>query len=901
MAQIIRYDAGQQLNPGSAPNEQMRNYTASALQGLGGAVQDVAAAFQRQQEQKEDFKAKDGYRRLQLGLGQQMDDRAQNMEPDGSGFHDAFVKDVYTPERDKFLAGLPERLRSQYGVILGEQGSDTAEWSIKAATKERDQLYNWYDGQISVSNEELATAIAQDPDAYDNYLQQGRDLIEQSGLPTAAKEKHAKEWERMAQVSFLNRQLERNPEGVLKELGADPRYLTPTTQFNILKRAVVGQESGGDPNAISPKGAIGLMQVMPRTAVDISKWMKDGLIDASMSDERIASIISNPTVNQKYGEFYLKKMIRDYSAKGGLEAALIAYNGGPQRAKEWIESGFDDSVLPAETRKYYKEVIARMPTSQPGGAGRGDPSGVKLEFVGQTGGDKGGRNVSKDLTDRVQSAFAGIGLDRVRITSGFRDEETNTRVGGAKKSQHIHGNAMDIDVSGYSHADRVKIIEALSASGITGLGIGTNIIHADIGGRRAWGYKTSAGGGEVPAWAQKAIAAHLSNASTMPGGVRSSGRFGNLSYADRQNFIAKADQQLTSLAAQENKANAVQRVELRSAMANELASITASGQSTNAVDDTAVSTILGEDDYIKWVSDRDRAQRTFAATDGVNQMTVEEMDTRINDYKPDPGSPTFADDVKVAAALQKQVDTVMRERSQQPDKAAMRYPDVQEAYSKIEKDANPDPSDVQSFVKLMLEKQKDFSLKPGSEAPVPRVWAMEIGRSLARVPEMAGKNLPDVNAALLVQYDALHKVFGEYTDEVILYSLAQYKGVGPNTAGLISGYMEAIQGGGDPFRRIRERQSTAADMDQVESATTEPSTWSTLKSFFTGESNDAAPADAGDPQPAPPVETPVDNELVQRAMSAIGSLDELTPAEEAVLVSRYGKVNVDKAKSQLGQ
>ena len=36
-------------------------------------------------------------------------------------------------------------------------------------------------------------------------------------------------------------------------------------------------------------------------------------------------------------------------------------------------------------------------------------------------------------------------------------------------------------------------------------------------------------------------------------------------------------------------------------MDNELATLTTTGQSTGLVDDTAVSTILGEDDYIKWV------------------------------------------------------------------------------------------------------------------------------------------------------------------------------------------------------------------------------------------------------------------------------------------------------------
>ena len=61
------------------------------------------------------------------------------------------------------------------------------------------------------------------------------------------------------------------------------------------------------------------------------------------------------------------------AATGGIEAALVAYNGGPERAKEWIKSNFDDKVLPAETRKYYKAVMARLPGYRENN-GKGDPN-----------------------------------------------------------------------------------------------------------------------------------------------------------------------------------------------------------------------------------------------------------------------------------------------------------------------------------------------------------------------------------------------------------------------------------------------------------------------------------------------------------------------------------------------
>ncbi|MEB4998957.1 hypothetical protein RXP20_28820, partial [Pseudomonas aeruginosa] len=84
------------------------------------------------------------------------------------------------------------------------------------------------------------------------------------------------------------------------------------------------------------------------------------------------------------------------------------------------------------------------------------------------------------------------------------------------------------------------IIQTLSANGVGGLGIGTNIIHVDLGARRAWGYNNPAGGGAVPKWAQAAIDAHLAGKSTPAvDGVRGKGgSYKGLTYSDREKFIA---------------------------------------------------------------------------------------------------------------------------------------------------------------------------------------------------------------------------------------------------------------------------------------------------------------------------------------------------------------------------
>jgi len=75
-------------------------------------------------------------------------------------------------------------------------------------------------------------------------------------------------------------------------------------------RAMMGQESGGIPNAVSPKGARGLMQLMPGTAKDL------GVTD-----------INDPEQNIRAGARYYRQMRDKYG--GNRRMALAAYNAGP--------------------------------------------------------------------------------------------------------------------------------------------------------------------------------------------------------------------------------------------------------------------------------------------------------------------------------------------------------------------------------------------------------------------------------------------------------------------------------------------------------------------------------------------------------------------------------------------
>ena len=116
-----------------------------------------------------------------------------------------------------------------------------------------------------------------------------------------------------------------------------------------------------------------------------------------------------------------------------------------------------------------------------------------------------GPNLNPALTGILGSIEASG--PKLSVISGYRSPEHNASVGGAKGSQHIHGNAVDIDTSAMSHEERLDLIRLASANGITGIGVYKNNLHFDVGRRRAWGSDyTSA---TVPEWAKGAISEHL--------------------------------------------------------------------------------------------------------------------------------------------------------------------------------------------------------------------------------------------------------------------------------------------------------------------------------------------------------------------------------------------------------
>lgn len=123
--------------------------------------------------------------------------------------------------------------------------------------------------------------------------------------------------------------------------------MSPATfEGGKLDRITMMSESGGNPNAVSPKGARGLMQVMPETARNPGFGIR-GSNGSQQDDVRV-------------GRQYREAMQNKYG--GDLAKMWGAYNAGPGRIDNLI-SQYGENWLryaPAETRAYVAKNLRKV-------------------------------------------------------------------------------------------------------------------------------------------------------------------------------------------------------------------------------------------------------------------------------------------------------------------------------------------------------------------------------------------------------------------------------------------------------------------------------------------------------------------------------------------------------------
>ena len=193
-----------------------------------------------------------------------------------------------------------------------------------------------------------------------------RVLENQYGIPFSMAEGGPVEG--IASLSDTARDMYRGPRGIgAYQQFAEGGEATARDKVEIesFRNAVMMTESNGDPNAVSPDGAIGLMQIMPPTARDPGFGVENafeiaerlGYVFNDTSDKTLERLLFLPEVNVEFGNQYLDAMLGQYSE---VDDALRAYNAGKGTVDKFIASGRNLNVLTDEAVEYPIKVTAAL-------------------------------------------------------------------------------------------------------------------------------------------------------------------------------------------------------------------------------------------------------------------------------------------------------------------------------------------------------------------------------------------------------------------------------------------------------------------------------------------------------------------------------------------------------------
>lgn len=113
--------------------------------------------------------------------------------------------------------------------------------------------------------------------------------------------------------------------------------------------SLIQAESGGRADAVSPKGARGVAQLMPATAAELHKKM--GI------SQPLPEALKDPATNRRMGQEYLRQQLEEFQDP---ELALAAYNAGPGNVRKY------GGVPPfPETQNYVRKVLGAQPSAAP--------------------------------------------------------------------------------------------------------------------------------------------------------------------------------------------------------------------------------------------------------------------------------------------------------------------------------------------------------------------------------------------------------------------------------------------------------------------------------------------------------------------------------------------------------
>lgn len=558
-----------------------------------------------------------------------------------------------------------------------------------------------------------------------------------------------------------------------------PQGFGTFTTYSEMDRAAIAiasmESSGGDYSMVNrSSGATGAFQVMPD---NIGPWTERWVGRRMTQQEFLADPGAQDAVFRGQFGSYMREF-------GSFEAAATAWFAGPGAVGAPGAGTRSDRNAGGGVGHTVNEYIAETAAVFRQGASQG-PSGPAIPLTsgdGQPLDPSAYDEIDPQLVSTAQNVFAQFGYTELPILDAERAENAGY---GASNSQHIlhhedgtptgRSGALDISVAQLSTEERVQLIQALSAAGVTGIGVYQgNFIHIDLGPRRSWGNRDSGGGwGNVPSWARTVLQQHNANAfngAHIPAGTRAP-RNGALAGARGSDVRGAQDAAIEALTGGNHSTDVI-REEAQMFLDDTLASYENGGEMPHSDLIEESLAVLTPDQQRSYREDLAAVQQVRVMTENIAEMTAGDMESMRNQLNaPNSGYGNTAYGQRVRADVEAAIEAEFNLRERNPAAATMRLPEVQNAWMNVVVDPETGLASgeaVVEYIRVSREAQmRRFGLPESMVKTLPNQHLAIVADMVNDVTRNPSLSREDRRAQEVVLAHRLQELFGAEASAVL--------------------------------------------------------------------------------------------------------------------------------------
>jgi hypothetical protein len=535
-----------------------------------------------------------------------------------------------------------------------------------------------------------------------------------------------------------------------------PRAFGTFTTYSEMDRAAYAilsiESSGGEYSTMGPvvdgDRAYGAFQVM---GFNVGPWTERWVGRRMTPEEFLADPAAQDAVFR--GQFGM------YMRNRGGDIGLAA--------RDWFGWGESDGYLSGEE---YMER-ARAVFNEGAAAGRNGPAIPLTDGNGTPYAATSLDDIDPVIISTAQNVLAQFGLTEVPVLDAERPENAGY---GAANSQHIvfHADgtptgrrgALDISLAGMSEQQVVELVQAFSAAGITGIGLyrggGFNHIHIDMGARRSWQEGGPASWGAV-------LAQHNSNAFNglaLPygGGVSTSSRVAGA----RGSVVRGAQDAAIEALTGANRSTEAIREESQIFLDDMITAYENGGELGNSDLIEESLAVLSPDQQRSYREDIAAMQEVRALTQNLADMTRSDMEGLRNQLQnPDAGFGNTAYGARVREDVEAAIQEEEALRTRNPAAAAMRDPEVQNAWMNVVVDPETGLASgeaVQEYIRLNRDIQiRRFGIHPDNTRSLPDQHLAIIANEVTEAIYNPGLTSDERRARIALQASIAVQRFGD--------------------------------------------------------------------------------------------------------------------------------------------